>query len=162
MTILRLHTFNLADTLTVCRRLSRTEQEVCEAFTGTPYDADDVAAAARFYNGIHFVAHDGVEPIAVGGFIRQRPGVFRTWFYAPDNVWAPYAGDLTALVARVIQDTLASKLAHRIETVTLADRSQARAWYARLGLEFESTLRGYGTHGEDAVMYVALSNPEKV
>lgn len=159
---LHLKKFNLADTLAVCRRLPRDEQEVYEALNGLPYSAEDVAASAHYYNGIHFIVHDGEAPVAVGGFVRQREGVFRTWFFASDDVWVRHGLPLTILVRNTIADTLGSGLAHRIETVTLADRSRARAWYERLGLKFESTLPGYGVNGEDAVLYVALRGPERL
>jgi hypothetical protein len=45
--------------------------------------------------------------------------------------------------------------AHRIETVCLANRRLAQRWYSIIGLEKESTLKGFCIDGSDAVMYVA-------
>jgi RimJ/RimL family protein N-acetyltransferase len=150
--------------LTVCRNLAADERAVIEALSGFPFEPDEAAIAATLQSGMHweFRSYDDTL-LAVGGFVRQREGVFRTWFYALDAAWTrPYAQGLTELVADTIQLMFTRQLAHRIETVTLARQEKARFWYGKIGLEFESTLRGYCATGEDAVMYVALRDAEKI
>jgi hypothetical protein len=46
----------------------------------------------------------------------------------------------------------------RLETVTLATRTRARAWYERLGLHYESTASKASASGQDLVTYVAFRN----
>lgn len=158
--MIALKPFNLQDLLSVCYRLPVAERELFSAVTGETYNSDDAAATAFAQPGLHWIFADdllGVS-VAAGGFIRQRHGVFRTWMYATAGAWqcAGMTRASRGLIARMLDE----KLAHRIETVTLADRSQARDWYGRIGLEYESTLHGYGVGGEDAVMYVAVRKPE--
>lgn len=151
------------DALAVCRNLPLDDRQVAEAMSGEPYNPADVALAAMFYQGLHWSVlsdRDG-ELLAVGGFIRQRPGVFRTWLYATGQAWTSCGADLTTIVRDTIRRVLDEKLAHRIETVTLASKSLTRDWYGKIGLTYEATLRGFCATGEDAVMYVAVRDPEK-
>lgn len=152
------------DALAVCRNLPASERAVIEAIGGFPFAPDEAAVAATLQAGLHWtVCSSDDQLLAVGGFVRQREGVFRTWFFALDLAWTrPYAQGLTELVADTIQLMFTRQLAHRIETVTLAREEKARFWYTKIGLQYESTLRGYCATGEDAVMYVALRDAEKV
>jgi ribosomal protein S18 acetylase RimI-like enzyme len=74
---------------------------------------------------------------------------------AIDAAWIEHGRDMTTLIRMHIKDALEHNLARRIETVTLPERSRARAWYEKLGLKFESTLPGYCADGADGVLYVA-------
>lgn len=161
--MIELRDFNLPDLLNVCYRLPASERELFAVFAGSAYSPDDDAVALFSQQGLHWIFVDGTEiggtrPVAAGGLIRQRAGVYRSWFRASTDAWK--AVGMTRAVREVIANALKSGLAHRIETVTLADRSQAREWYGRIGLQYESTLHGYGVGGEDAVMYVAVRKPE--
>jgi RimJ/RimL family protein N-acetyltransferase len=150
--------------LAVCRNLPTGERAVANALSGFPFEPDEAAITAVLQPGMHwaFSSYDD-QLLAVGGFVRQRDGVFRTWFYALAIAWHPqHARALTELVADTIQLMFTRQLAHRIETVTLARQEKARSWYGKIGLQFESTLRGYCATGEDAVMYVALRDAEKI
>jgi len=158
-----LHDFNLADVLYVCGNLPDDERELFEAINGEQFNADDVAAAAFQCPGMHWVIRSsGGIALVAGGFVRQRPGVFRTWFFATEFAWTSHGGELTLLVRDVIQRLLDERLAHRVETVTLANRHRARKWYEQIGLKQESTLRGYAATGEDAVLYVATRQVENI
>lgn len=159
---MKLREFNLADLHHICKNLPEDEREVWEAMTGEPYQPDEATTMAFKFPGMHWivVTEEGI-PLAAGGFIRQRRGVFRTWFFAVPSAW-DHGADLTALVKGVIQQLLNEGLAHRVETVTLLSRRRARKWYEQLDLKEESTLRGYTVTGEDAVMYVATRNVENV
>lgn len=146
----------LQDALTVCSKLPPGEREVYEAITGAPYQAEDAAIAAMRASFRWVLAH-ACAPVAIFGFAEHRPGVYGTFCFATDMTWAkPYGLDATRYMRRAISRLLETNLAHRIETVTLADRSRARDWYPKIGLRLESTLPGYGARGEDAVRYVAL------
>ncbi len=146
--------------MAVIQRMPEDERTLFKAMTGDDFDAENVLVAMADLPGTHHLFWAGEKPIAVGGFIPQRKGVFRTWFIAPDSAWIEHGEDLTATCKDLISGMLADGLAHRIETVTLADRAKAQAWYERIGLTFESTQRKYGSGGEDAVMYVALKGAE--
>ena len=76
--------------------------------------------------------------------------------WSGDNV-----GGVTRCTIEVIQGMLKAEHVHRIETLVLASREKARAWYNTVGLEYESTLRNFGVNGEDAALYVAFK-PRRV
>lgn len=143
----------------VADNLPDSEKLLFKAMTGEDYDSKDFLVALADMPGEHYIFWAGEIPVAVGGFIPQRPGVYRTWFIAPAATWTDHGSDITEACREKIADLL-DGLAHRVETVTLADRAEARAWYERIGLTFESTQRGYGAGGEDAVMYVAVRGVE--
>lgn len=136
----------------IADKLPQDERDLFKITTGFEFDSKDFLVALAEMPGDHKLIWAGDKPIAVGGFIPQRPGVVRTWFMATEESWKDYGRELTDLCCELMED----QLAHRIETVTLADRAEVRAWYERIGLTYESTLRGYGCNGEDAVMYVAV------
>lgn len=159
--MIELKEFNIRDALLVCECLPLNERRLRTRLRGEKWDAEQLALACHGYPGMKWVFVDGSNPLAIGGFAPVTPGTFRTWFYAHDGCWMGENGrEITRVLHGVIQDAL--KLAHRIETITLADQEKARAWYPRIGLTYESTLPGYGANGEAAVMYVALRDAEKV
>jgi hypothetical protein len=149
--------FTLAGAILVCGALPEAERDLYARIHGRDFDADAVAAHTYAAPGMKWVFAAGRNPVAVGGFGPVTPGTFRTWFYGTGECWEHGSG-ITEAVGGLIREAL--KLAHRIETVTLADQEKARAWYPRIGLTYESTLRGYGANGEAAVMYSALRDPE--
>lgn len=153
--------FDVNDLVDMAAALSQPERDLYTVLTGKPFRASQVAAEidASSVSGWRFATRE--SDLACGGFMRMRPGVLRSWFLAPDRAWITHGRELTDSVRDIIASTLSSGLAHRIETVTLEDRSRARAWYEKIGLTYESTLRGYGISGENAVMYVATRDVEK-
>lgn len=145
---------NLGALLQVCRELPADERHVYRAMTGRPYQSDQVALECFTYLGPRWIAanNEGV-PVAAGGFIRQRPGSFRTWFFATAECWQSHGKEITGLVKLAIAEL---PEARRIETLTLANRRDARLWYTRIGLKEEATHASYGADGEDVVVYVAV------
>lgn len=143
-------------------QLPQTERHVCEVISGADFDEGDFSAGMFSARGLHHCIQrpDG-EAVAAGGFLPQRDGVYRTWFCAPEWAWKVHGGELTRISGQAIQHMLDAGLAHRIETVTLASETRTRQWYEKIGLAYESTLRGYGSQGEDLVMYVALKKTER-
>lgn len=146
----------------IAEELPPGERKLFTALTGTAFDVQEFMMTLAEIVGDtphQYTFWAGDRAIAAGGFLPQRPGVFRTWFMAPQWAWDEHGRDLTEACQTAMDQMFNAKLAHRIETVTLVDRTEARAWYERIGLTFESTLRGYGANGEDAVMYVAVRTP---
>jgi len=154
------HDINLADVLHICQHLPESERAVYEKLSGLKYAADHVAAEVFKYRGMPWVLRDEHGPIVACGFAHQRDGVLQTWFLATDRAWSEHGRAVTDWARDTIKAVLDARLAHRIETLTLASETSARQWYAKLGLQHESTLRGYCSNGDDAVMYVAVRTPE--
>ncbi len=156
--MLHLRDLNIDNLLTVCRALPQEEFDLWRIMTGVEHTPESLAIGLSSSTG--WIIHNGDQPLAAAGYTRQRPGVWRTWMAATDLAWEPYGRETTRIVRDNIAKVLSEGIAHRVETVTLADRKRARDWYPKIGLQHESTLRGYGINGEDAVIYVALRDAE--
>lgn len=155
-----LRELNIDNLLTICRDLPTDELEAFGKLNSAAFDPTAFAVWALGAPGFNYILHNGDEPLAAAGFLPQRTGVYRTWMLARGLAWSPYGREVTELVRNSVRDILAEGVAHRVETVTLADRERARDWYSKIGLQFETTLRKYGSRGDDAVLYVALSGEE--
>lgn len=153
----------ILDILIVGCDLPQEEKDQIVAFGGAEFDHQRIAALCWQLPGPKwsFVKADGT-PIVTGGLTRLHKGVYRSWFMASPEAWSQTnAGGVTRCTIEVIQGMLKSDHVHRIETLVLASREKARAWYNKVGLEYESTLRNYGVNGEDAALYVAFK-PQRV
>jgi len=119
------------------------------------YTSDQLASQnwsqSRFVYAMTTVQQPG-RALCVAGFIPQRSGVLRTWMMATDEAWDYYGGDVTAYTAQGLKNAL--ETAHRIEAICLNSHSQAHRWYARIGLQKETTLTRYCTDGSDAALFV--------
>jgi len=138
--------------------LTRQDRDVVEALTGQPYHVDDVTVRCMGYAGPKWTFVDEKDPdyaLVVGGFIPQRTGVYASWFFASKQAWKLYREEVTAMARERVGYMLASG-AHRVETLSLADKKIACAWYEAIGLTRESTLRKFAADGRDAVLYVAV------
>jgi hypothetical protein len=151
---------NLRDAVRVCREVPEDEKRLCEILSGFAYSPEEFAITMFGSRGFHFIIYAGETPVVAGGLLRQREGVYRSWMLATGAAWNPNHLEVTRLVRNVVTETLAGGIAHRIETVTLADKNRARDWYLKVGLQYEATHKGYGINGEDAVTYVALRSKE--
>ncbi len=145
----------------VAQAATADEREVYQQLSGEPWAPHVIAARGALLPGEHFTFLTENESVAIGGFVKMMPGVYRTWFLATDSAWKNHGPALTNCVASLIREFMAQESTRRIETITLADRSRTRRWYERIGLSYESTLRGYGCDGRDAVMYVAVRGAER-
>lgn len=153
----------LLDILGVCLALPADEREVYLAMTGEEFDPDKVAVDLWATPGPNWcMADEHGRPVVVCGYARARPGVFRSWYLATAEAWEKHGVEVTQHTQDIIRSMLAQGGAHRLETLTLASKSRARRWYDRLGLQFESTLKGFGVGGEAAVLYVALRDMESI
>jgi hypothetical protein len=157
---------SLADIWMVCHELPKAEQDVIAAILSAEYNPDSVASYLYQQPGPRWTLDvetpdEGLRVLAVGGCIPQRIGVYRTFFLATREAWREHLGKLTEVAQDYLQRILASNLAHRIETLTLAGRPMTRAWYEQVGLTHEATHRGYCSDGRDVDLFVATRPVEK-
>lgn len=146
----------LIDLLLVCKELPADEIEQIKAFSGNEnFDPEDSAAQIYTSDRIKWTCRikETGEPLVVAGYFQVGVGVWRSYMLARELAWTKYGAEVTKHVNSVIE-SMAKQPNIRLETICLASRKKARAWYERIGLEYESTLRSYGANGEDAVMYV--------
>lgn len=100
---------------------------------------------------------DDGTPFFVGGFTCQRPGVWTNWGAGTLDGWARHGRAITRICRREM-DALLADGAHRIEIISLADRTAAADWYARgLGMTEAALLRHYAADGRDAVCYARIA-----
>lgn len=143
------------DALYVAHRIPADEIEQVELFTGQPFNAEDTAL--WFHGTQHKIAcRSEEETIALCGFSCVGPGVWRTFYLASENAWAEHGRELTAHTKAGMEEIMQREGIRRLETLCLASRKRAQAWYRVLGLRFESTLQSYAVNGEDAVMFVKV------
>lgn len=144
----------LLDFIRVCDGLRADERVQIEASSGVPYDFEHVAATCYGLPGPKWICHDGGVPVAIIGYIMQRPGVWRDWMLSTDPAWKqPIA---MTRYCRFIMKSMIDAGAHRLECVSLANRPEAHKWYRSVGLKFEGILRAWGTKGEDAMSFIRL------
>lgn len=154
--MLRVQSASLMDFLLIAQLLPQDERDLAERMSGEPFDAETAAAQYFLAPGYKWVIDEPARPLAACGLLPTgEPGTYRSWFMALDRAWIEHGTELTEVVKLLIARALEDGLAQRIETVTLPERSRARAWYEKIGLKFDSTLPGYCADGADAVLYVA-------
>lgn len=144
---------NLIDVVLCAMNITRADREQWEAFTGLPYSSADVAIECWRYDGPKWAicTEDGM-PLAVAGCRRMRPKVYQSWFISGEELWT-HGKKVTEVTRKVMLEMLDTG-AHRIETLCLAHRKDARAWYEQVGLHFEAEFKNYGASGQTAVQYV--------
>lgn len=144
---------SLIDAILVCNRVPEDEREQYTVFTGQPYNMEDAAISAVSAPGVKWtIMDDERTPIAIGGFVPLRPGVLQDWMHSTPLAWDRHGRAVTRLCRRVMDELLRTD-AHRLQCVSLRSRTAAHRWYGALGLELEGTLCGYGTNGEDALIF---------
>lgn len=146
----------LLDFIKVCINMPQDEREQLEAFTGEKYDIDRAAIGNYSVAGPKWVIKSDDEPICIGGFVPQRPGVYRDFMLTTAEAWKNWF-TVTRIARRAMNSMLLSKTAHRLECVCPAQRLNARPeiekWYAVLKYNKEATLHGYCATGADAVLF---------
>jgi hypothetical protein len=143
----------LLDFIKVCIKMPQDEREQLEAFTGQKYDVDGAAIGNFMVQGPKWVIKADGEPIVVGGFAQQRPGVWRDFMLTTPEAWTDHWFPVTRFCRRAMDWMLASKQAHRLECVAHHSREKAFKWYRVLGYNREATLYGYCANGADAVIF---------
>lgn len=148
---------NLVDLALSAMNLIDDDRRQYEAFTGKPYNADEVALQCWSYPGMKWaICDESGLPLATAGVHRLREHVYETWFLSGNEIWQTYAEDLTRIVHKVRGDMLHfGGCARRIQTICLESRGATRRWYEKVGMHFECVLPYYGVNGENAVMYAA-------
>ena len=152
---------SLVDLLVVCRGLPQDEIEQIEAFTGQPFDVEEIAVQTYTMPGPKWTCRvrETSEPLVVGGFIQVGASIWRSFFLANERAWKEYGGEVTRHTKEAVEGIARGQEHIRLETIALASRKIARRWYERIGLEYEGTMRSYGVGGEDAVMYIKVHKP---
>jgi RimJ/RimL family protein N-acetyltransferase len=143
----------LLDFIKVACQLPQDEIEQLEAFTGEPFEIDGCAVGNFCAPGPKWVIKDGADPIIVGGFVPQRPGVWRDFLLTTPQAWEKHGFGVTRICRRMMDAMFESGQAHRLECVTLASRTKAMKWFRVLGYEAEGNLIGYGANGQMAVSF---------
>lgn len=117
------------------------------------YDPDIAARAVAMTQGPTFVlVTQDNRPVILGGFAPKRRGVYEAWLAGSMEGWEQHWRRITRECVRQLEHLLAGH-AHRVETYALASRTQAHAWYERIGFQREGLLRGYFADGSDAVAF---------
>lgn len=149
---------SLTDAIMVCKAIPDDEIEQIELLSGMQYNPEDLAVRIFQSTGLKWTCRiaETNEPLAVGGYEKVGVATWRSFMLANERAWAEYGREVTQHVIDVIKKLCTGEQNIRLETICLATRERARRWYETIGLEYESTLRGYGVHGEDAVMYVKV------
>lgn len=146
----------LIDFIKVCAKMPQDEREQLEAFTGEPYDIDGAAVGNFTAPGPKWVIKVDDEPIIVGGFVPQRPGVWRDFLLTTPEAWDKHWFSVTRICRRVMDAMLLSGQAHRLECITPASREKAFKWYRVLGYNKEGLHPGYCANGADAVSFARV------
>jgi len=145
----------LVDVLIVCNDLPQDEIDQIEAFSGGVFDPQDMAVQIMSMGGLKWTCYDKEtkEPLVVAGFTQTGATLWRSFMLASQKAWAEYGVEVTLHCRRAVKELVQNKQHIRLETMCLASRDSARAWYPKIGLEYESTLPAYGVAGETAVLY---------
>ena len=147
----------LLDFIKVCLNMAPNERECFEALTGEKYNVDSIAVGNFIVAGPKWVIRADDEAIVVGGFVPQRPGVWRDFMINTVDAWEKHWFHVTRVARRAMDAMLSSGQAHRLECITpaarLAARPEIEAWYKIMGYTREATLWRYCANGADAVIF---------
>lgn len=145
-----------ADVAIVAPHMRPDEQDQMVALHGwADFDADAAARSIIATMGANCWALVGADnmPVAVGGFDVVRPGVLECWAIGTPLGWERHWRSITKHCKRAIRAALASG-SHRVQTVALASRVAAHAWYRDgLGLQEEGRHPGFFATGEDGISF---------
>ena len=159
---MKMHVFNnptVLDFIRVVLTMLPDQRDHFTTMTGHPYDVDGIAVGNFMVPGPKwaFKTEDG-EPICVGGFAPQRPGVYRDYFISGPKSFSPdYYFPVTRTCRRLIEMMLRTE-AHRVECIVPAPRVTPvlDKWYATLGYNKEALRHGYCANGADAICYARV------
>lgn len=155
----------LLDFLKVCDQMPDDERAQVEAVSGEKYDVDKAAIGNFTAPGPKWVVKEGTEedfhnglaqPLMVGGFVPQRPGVWRDFLISTPKAWdKEHFFQMTRTCRRAMDAMLYSGQAHRLECIVpaarLESRPELRRWYTLLGYNEEGPRYGYYANGGDAI-----------
>ena len=154
---------SLIDVLVVCNDLPADEIEQVQVFSGAVFDPQDMAVQIMTQPGLKWTCYEkeSGEPLVVAGFIPIGVSIWRSFMLASKAGWANHGVEITLHCRRTVKDLVRGEQHVRLETLCLASRDKAREWYPKIGLEYESTLKGYGVNGESAVLYTKVQGAEE-
>lgn len=154
----------LLDYVKICILMPQDERDQIEAFVGQKYDIDAVAVGNFMVQGPKWVIKDGNDnPLVVGGFKQQRPGVWRDYMLTTPQAWEKrYWFTITRTCRRAMDSMFTSKKAHRLECIApaarLRNRPELAKWYKFLGYNQEGIRYGYCADGSDAVAFARVQH----
>lgn len=153
----------LLDYVKICILMPADERAQIESFVGQKYDIDSVAVGNFMVPGPKWVIKDDNEPLVVGGFKQQRPGVWRDYMLTTPQAWErKYWFTVTRTCRRAMDSMFTSKQAHRLECVApaarLHNRPELEKWYKFLGYHNEGIRYGYCADGSDAVAFSRIQH----
>jgi hypothetical protein len=144
----------LLDYIKVALQMPEDERKQLENFTGHPFDIDGCAMGNFQVQGHKWVIRsESGQPLVVGGFARERPGVWRDFLLTTPAAFKAHGFQITRICRRVMDAMFLSGEAHRIECIAPASREHVFRWYATLGYNKEAVLHGYCADGSDAVIF---------
>lgn len=143
----------------IAERMRPDEIKHWLAVSGAPsYDPEVAAAGFIMTPGLKFsVLHVDGHPAITGGFHEVSKGVWNGWMVGTPEGWDECWRSITK-TARWLIDELFKGGARRVSISTIAERTEACAWYvAGLGFRYEGMHRQAGAHGEDIVFYSRIA-----
>lgn len=147
----------LIDFLVCANHAPEDQRDHFTKLTGMPYIVDDVAVGNFQVPGLKWVfKNEKGYPLLVGGFVQQRPGVWRDFLISTEEAFGPKYWMSCTKAARRIMDQMFVADAHRIECIAPASRVKAISWYRIMGYTLEAPLRKYCADGSDAVAFVRV------
>jgi hypothetical protein len=147
----------LIELITIARDLPTADVDLYREMTGLNLNPETVAAQLFLSGGPAWGFYKGGRALAAGGYTSRGNGTWVSWFMATGEAWMhPNGRELTELVRQTVAEMFRDPYVMRLETVTLASREKARAWYERIGLTYESTACKASASAQDLVTYVAV------
>lgn len=148
----------LLDYVKVAIAMPEDERAQLEAFTGQPFDIDGCAIGNYEVNGHKWVIRDeDGQPLVVGGFRKERPGVWRDFMLTTPAAWENHGFQITRIARRIMDAMFISGQAHRIECICpsrrVRERPEVAKWYRCLGYTLEGVLRKYCADEGDAMLF---------
>lgn len=160
----------LGDILQVCASMPQDERDQLEALTGETWDLDRAAVGnfaapgpkwvIKYAESEEALSVGRSTPLVVGGFVPQRPGVWRDFLLTTPEAWGAHWFGITRICKRVMDAMFISGQAHRLECIVPACRVESRPelvkWYKVLGYKKEGLHEGYCANGADAVSFARI------
>ncbi len=148
----------LMDFVSLALRMPVDEISQLELFTGQRFDVDGVAVGNFVVDGPKWVIRNDNLALVAGGFVPQRPGVWRDFLLTSPEAWLPHNSfRVTRICKRLMDAMFTSGQAHRIECIVperrVASRPELLRWYKVLGYKQEAILQGYCADGYPAISF---------
>lgn len=144
----------LLDYVKVAIAMPEDERKQLENFTGHPFDIDGCAIGNYEVAGHKWVIRDEHgQPLCVGGFKLERPGVWRDFMLTTPEGWKGHGFQITRICRRIMDAMFMSGEAHRIECIAPVSRQCVFRWYKVLGYNAEGRLHKYCADGSDAIIF---------